>query len=64
MARVIVIEEQDSLAELLVSRLQESPVVELCIRAPQLEDGFGGELSGGYAELLREQTLQPVRELL
>src|SRR5262249_42717472 len=60
MARVLVIDERDCVAELLISRLHESPVVESCVRAPQQEDGYGGELSGGYAELLREQAIDTV----
>jgi 1-acyl-sn-glycerol-3-phosphate acyltransferase/nucleoside-diphosphate-sugar epimerase len=60
MARVLVIENRDDVAELLVRRLMESPPVELCRRAPQLEDGFGGELSHGYSGLLEDLAVDTV----
>ncbi len=60
MARVVVIDERESLAELLVERLRESPSVETCQRAPQGEDGFGGLLSGGRVGLLLEQEIETV----
>ena len=60
MARVVVIDDRDPIAELLVKRLQESPRVEACQRAPQSEDGFGGLLSGSYAGLLRDQRADTV----
>ena len=53
MARVLVIDDRDSIAELIVNYLSDSPVVELCQRSPQPEDGYGGHLSGGYAGLLK-----------
>src|SRR5947208_5960349 len=60
MARVVVIDEREGLAELLVERLCESYAVETCQRAPQAEDGFGGLLSGGRAGLLIEQDIDTV----
>ncbi|HKG14673.1 MAG TPA: 1-acyl-sn-glycerol-3-phosphate acyltransferase [Pyrinomonadaceae bacterium] len=60
MARVLVIDERDGVAELIVSRLGESPAVETCQRAPQAEDGFAGLLSGGRAGLLAEQGIDTV----
>jgi len=60
MARVVVIDEREGLAELLVEHLRESPSVETCQRAPQGEDGFGGLLSGGRVGLLLEQNIDTV----
>ncbi|HVF43027.1 MAG TPA: 1-acyl-sn-glycerol-3-phosphate acyltransferase [Pyrinomonadaceae bacterium] len=60
MARVLVIDERDGVAELIVSRLGESTAVETCQRAPQAEDGFAGLLSGGRAGLLSEQNMDTV----
>jgi len=60
MTRVMLIEDRDSVAELLVDRLNACAAVELCQRAPQLEDGFGGHLSGGYAGFLEEQAIGTV----
>src|SRR5947209_1240819 len=60
MARVVVIDEREGLAELLVERLRESRAVETCQRAPQAEDGFGGLLSGGRVGLLIEQDIDTV----
>jgi 1-acyl-sn-glycerol-3-phosphate acyltransferase/nucleoside-diphosphate-sugar epimerase len=60
MTRVVVIDERESLAELLVERLRESPSVETCQRAPQGEDGFGGLLSGGRVAFLLEQEIDAV----
>ncbi|HVS82120.1 MAG TPA: 1-acyl-sn-glycerol-3-phosphate acyltransferase [Pyrinomonadaceae bacterium] len=60
MVRVIVIDDRDTVAELIADNLRDSLAVELCQRAPQKEDGFGGHLSGGYAELLREQSIDTV----
>jgi 1-acyl-sn-glycerol-3-phosphate acyltransferase/nucleoside-diphosphate-sugar epimerase len=60
MARVVVIDEREGLAELLVEHLRESPFVETCQRAPQGEDGFGGLLSGGRVGLLLEQGIDTV----
>jgi 1-acyl-sn-glycerol-3-phosphate acyltransferase/nucleoside-diphosphate-sugar epimerase len=60
MARVVVIDEREGLAEMLVERLRESRAVETCQRAPQAEDGFGGLLSGGRAGPLLEQDIDTV----
>ncbi|HEV7892454.1 MAG TPA: 1-acyl-sn-glycerol-3-phosphate acyltransferase [Pyrinomonadaceae bacterium] len=60
MARVLVIDEREGVAELVVSRLRESRAVETCQRAPQAEDGFAGLLSGGRAGLLAEQNIDTV----
>ena len=60
MARVVVIDDRDPVAELLVKRLEESTHVETCQRAPQGEDGFGGLLSGSYDELLQDQHADTV----
>jgi 1-acyl-sn-glycerol-3-phosphate acyltransferase len=60
MIRLMLIEDRDSVAELLVDRLNASGAVELCQRAPQLEDGFGGHLSGGYAGFIEEQAIDTV----
>src|SRR5207249_3586701 len=60
MARVMVIDERASVAELVVKQLNECPAVEFCQRAPQQEDGFGGHLSRGYAGFLDEQAIDAV----
>jgi 1-acyl-sn-glycerol-3-phosphate acyltransferase len=60
MARVVIIDEREELAELLVERLRESRAVEVCQRSPQAEDGFGGLLSGGRAGLLIEQNIDTI----
>jgi 1-acyl-sn-glycerol-3-phosphate acyltransferase len=60
MARVMVIDDRDSVAELLVKQLGESSTIEFCQRAPQREDGFGGHLSGGYASFLEEHDVDSV----
>lgn len=60
MARVIVIEERDALAELIVKKLSDCPNVDLCVRATQKEDGFAGHLSGGLANLLEEHDVDTV----
>jgi 1-acyl-sn-glycerol-3-phosphate acyltransferase/nucleoside-diphosphate-sugar epimerase len=60
MVRVMIIDDRDSVAELVVDRLNASDAVELCQRAPQLEDGFGGHLSGGYAGFIKEQGIDTV----
>lgn len=60
MARVMVIDERASVAELIVKRMNEGSLVEFCQRAPQREDGFGGHLSGGYAGFLEEQDIDAV----
>jgi 1-acyl-sn-glycerol-3-phosphate acyltransferase len=56
----MVIDERDSVAEALVNRLRESPVVALCQRVPQPEDGFGGELTGGYAGVFKDQAVDTI----
>lgn len=60
MARVMVIDDRDAIAESIVKCVCESPVVELCLRSPQREDGFGGHLSGGFAGLLKEHDIDTV----
>lgn len=60
MAKVIIIDERDGVAEMLVSRLLESPSVERCLRAPQRADDFKSGQSGGYTPLLRTQRLDTV----
>lgn len=60
MARVMVIDDRASVAELVVKQLSECPLVEFCQRAPQQEDGFGGHLSGGHATFLEEQAIDAV----
>jgi 1-acyl-sn-glycerol-3-phosphate acyltransferase/nucleoside-diphosphate-sugar epimerase len=60
MARVIVIDERASVAELVAKRLNECPLVEFCQLAPQQEDGFAGHLSGGHAGLFEEQAIDAV----
>jgi 1-acyl-sn-glycerol-3-phosphate acyltransferase/nucleoside-diphosphate-sugar epimerase len=60
MARVIVIDDRDGIAELVVEALSQSPLVEACLRAPQQDDGYGGHLSGGCAGLFREQDIDTV----
>jgi hypothetical protein len=60
MSRVIVIDDRDSVADLLVKQLSESPAIDCCQRAPQCEDGFGGHLSGGYAVFLKEHDIDTV----
>ena len=58
--RVLVIDDREAVAELVVKQLRDSPVVELCIRSPQKEDGFGGHLSGDLATLLKEHDIDTV----
>ncbi|MEK6279446.1 MAG: 1-acyl-sn-glycerol-3-phosphate acyltransferase [Acidobacteriota bacterium] len=60
MAKVMVIDHRDGVAELLVTALRDSPAVELCLRAPQKEDGFGGHLSADLANLLKEINIDTV----
>jgi 1-acyl-sn-glycerol-3-phosphate acyltransferase/nucleoside-diphosphate-sugar epimerase len=60
MARVVVIDEREEMAGLLVERLRASRAVEVCERSPQAEDGFGGLLSGGRAGLLVEQNIDTI----
>ena len=60
MARVIVIDERDNLAELILNNLRDSAFVEFCVRAPQKEDGYAGHLSGGLSTLLKEHGIDTV----
>src|SRR5712692_9658832 len=60
MARVMVIDDRDVVAETLATRLRDSPMIETCQRAPQLEDGFGGELSGGYAAVFKDHAVDTI----
>jgi 1-acyl-sn-glycerol-3-phosphate acyltransferase len=60
MASVLIIHECESIAAALAQQLRASATVKRCARAPQGEDGFGGELCGGYAGLLKEQALDTV----
>jgi 1-acyl-sn-glycerol-3-phosphate acyltransferase/nucleoside-diphosphate-sugar epimerase len=60
MARVIVFDERESIAELVVKSLNESAAVEWCQRASQPEDGYGGHLSGDHASLLKEHNIDTV----
>ena len=60
MARVIIIDDRDAVAELIVSNLRDSAFVEFCVRAPQKEDGFGGHLSGDLSRLLKEHAIDTV----
>src|SRR5438128_5573660 len=58
--RIIVADDRDFVAELITNRLRESPVVDLCMRAPREADSAGEHLIGGFAELLRKQTIDAV----
>lgn len=60
MARVIVIDERDAVADLIIKTLGDSKSVEFCTRAPQKEDGFAGHLSGGFAAMLKEHRIDTV----
>jgi 1-acyl-sn-glycerol-3-phosphate acyltransferase/nucleoside-diphosphate-sugar epimerase len=60
MTRVMVIDDRDSVADLLVKQLSESSVIESCQRAPQKEDGFAGHLSRGYAGFVDDQAIDTV----
>ena len=60
MARVLIIDERESIAESLERRLGESQAVDWRGRAPQAEDGFGGELTDGYTCLFAEQAIDTV----
>ncbi len=60
MAQVMVIDERGAVAEAIVNRLRESSIVTACQRAPNPEDGFGGEMSGGYAGLFIDQEVDTV----
>ena len=60
MARVIVIDDRETVAELIVNNLRHRKLVEFCVRAPQKEDGFGGHLSGGLSTMLQEHNIDTV----
>jgi 1-acyl-sn-glycerol-3-phosphate acyltransferase/nucleoside-diphosphate-sugar epimerase len=60
LARVIVIDDRETAAELIVKNLRDSAAVEFCMRAPQKEDGFGGHLSGGFATMLKDHDIDTV----
>ena len=60
MARVIVIDDRETVAELIVDNLRHRKLVEFCMRAPQKEDGFGGHLSGGLSTMLQEHDIDTV----
>src|SRR5436309_10432558 len=52
--RIIVADDRDFVAELITNRLRESPVVDLCMRAPRKADTAAEDLISGFAELLRK----------
>jgi hypothetical protein len=60
LARVIVIDDRETAAELIVKNLRDSAAVEFCMRAPQKEDGFAGHLSGGFATMLKDHDIDTV----
>jgi 1-acyl-sn-glycerol-3-phosphate acyltransferase/nucleoside-diphosphate-sugar epimerase len=60
LARVIVIDDREIVAELIVKNLRDSASVEFCMRAPQKEDGFGGHLSGSLATMLKDHDIDTV----
>jgi len=60
MARVIVIDDREAVAELIIKNLRDSALVEFCARAPQKEDGFGGHMSGGLSTLLKEHCIDTI----
>src|SRR6185295_9984472 len=60
LARVIVIDDRETIAELIVKTLRDSAAVEFCLRGPQKEDGFGGHLSGGLATMLKDHEVDTV----
>ncbi len=55
MARVLIIDERDSIAQTLVSRLRESASVELCQRAQRRKDQLGG-----YAGLFAARSIDTI----
>jgi 1-acyl-sn-glycerol-3-phosphate acyltransferase/nucleoside-diphosphate-sugar epimerase len=59
-ARVIVIDDRETVAELIVKKLRDSAPVEFCVRAPQKEDGFGGHLSSDLPTMLKEYDIDTV----
>ena len=60
MTRVIVIDDREGVAELIVKSLHDQSSVEFCVRGPQKEDGFGGHLSGGLITLIKDHDLDTV----
>ena len=60
MTRVIVIDDREGVAELIVKSLHDHSSVEFCVRGPQKEDGFGGHLSGGLITLIKDHDLDTV----
>ena len=60
MARVIIIDDRETVAELIVNNLCHRQLVEFCMRAPQKEDGFGGHLTGGLSTMLQEHDIDTV----
>ena len=60
MARVIVIDDRETVADLIVNNFRHRKLVEFCVRAPQKEDGFGGHLSGGLSTMLKEHKIDTV----
>jgi 1-acyl-sn-glycerol-3-phosphate acyltransferase/nucleoside-diphosphate-sugar epimerase len=60
LARVIVIDERETVAELIERSVRDTGLVEFCVRCPQKEDGFGGHLSGGLSAMLKEHEIDTV----
>ena len=60
MARVIVIDDRETVAESIVKKLRDSASVDFCVRAPQKEDGFGGHLSSDLPTMLKEYDIDTV----
>jgi len=60
LARVIIIDDRETVAELIVNNLRHRKLVEFCMRAPQKEDGFGGHLTGGLSKMLQEHEIDTV----
>jgi len=60
LSRVIVIDDRETVAELIVNNLRHRKLVDFCVRAPQKEDGFGGHLSGDLSTMLKEHSIDTV----
>ena len=60
MSRVIIIDDRETVAELIVNNLRHRKLVEFCMRAPQKEDGFGGHLTGDLSTMLQEHDIDTV----
>jgi len=60
MSRVIIIDDRETVAELIVNNLRHRQLVEFCMRAPQKEDGFGGHLTGDLSTMLQEHDIDTV----